>query len=260
MLLARAQPHQLAEFSNVPEQDLRPCVFETDAQMGVGVGPKAPLRFGGQCGARRARHQPWTGRGFRKELPGHPEMYDEAAAVIELRNQVLAAARERPDGPPGERPAQLGRRGDEEVAGLGGVDLADAPADQQRLDLPPRHLDLGKLGHWNSSADWGELPQLTSSSARRAHQPCRRPTHLADQRSARLELPTGDHFSGLGGRTMEGWRGNGDPGRCMGVNRERICASSELDLLAEARSHDVHRLLPGRRRSVARARIRRSAT
>ena len=123
MLFARAQPHQLAEFSNIPEQDLRPRVFETDAQMGVGVGPKAPLRFGGQCGARRTRHQPWTGRGFRKELPGHPEMHDEAAAVIELRNQVFSAARERPNGPPRERPAQLGRRGDEEVTGLRGVDL-----------------------------------------------------------------------------------------------------------------------------------------
>jgi hypothetical protein len=39
------------------------------------------------------------------------------------------------------------------------VDLADAPADQQRLDLPPRHLDLGKLGHWDPPADWGEIPQ-----------------------------------------------------------------------------------------------------
>ena len=48
VFLTRAQPHQLAEFSNIPEQDLWSGVFETDAQMGVGVGPKAPLRFGGQ--------------------------------------------------------------------------------------------------------------------------------------------------------------------------------------------------------------------
>ncbi len=111
--------------------------------MGVGIGSKAPLLFGRDRCARGAREQARTRGGLREELPRHPEMHDESTVVVELRDEVLSATRERPDRAPGERAPQPRGRRDEQVARLGGVDLADAPTDQQRLDAPPRHLDFG---------------------------------------------------------------------------------------------------------------------
>jgi hypothetical protein len=85
-------------------------------------------------------------------------MHDETAAVIELRNQIFTATVERADSPSRKRPPQLSGWRDEEITGLCGVDAADPPAHQKGGDSAPRYLDLGKLGHWNSSAERGEPP------------------------------------------------------------------------------------------------------
>jgi hypothetical protein len=88
-----------------------------------------------------------SGRGAGEELTRHPEVNHQPAAPVQARQQVLPAPPQLFHGAPGETPSQAGRRGEEELAGAGGVGGADAAPDQQGLDLPPRYLDLRELRH-----------------------------------------------------------------------------------------------------------------
>jgi hypothetical protein len=71
----------------------------------------------------------------------------QALAVVETREQVLADALERHDAAAAQATAQQGGRREEEVARNGREHPLDATADEQRLELPPRDLDLGQLRH-----------------------------------------------------------------------------------------------------------------
>jgi hypothetical protein len=71
----------------------------------------------------------------------------QACAVVELEQQVLADAREGLCAPTREALAQRGGRRDEEVAWSGGVDLRDRASDEARLELAPGDFDFGQLWH-----------------------------------------------------------------------------------------------------------------
>jgi hypothetical protein len=176
--LVGAQQLHLAELARVAEEDVRTAVGEAQAQMRVHVGrePRA-LLLRRERGLHRGREQPWTAHTGPEQLAGHAQVQEQPALVVEVADQVLAAAFE-PLHPPAVQLARerCGRR-EEEVAPLRGDDLHDRAADQQRLDLTARDFDLRQLGH----------RPACSSSPGRTH--CATPRHRRERHRAWLRAP-----------------------------------------------------------------------
>ncbi len=133
----------------------------------MGVGDEDVLLLRGQRGAHRRGEQPDARHALGEELPGHAQMEQETAAVVERRDQVLADAHEierRAAAQP--RPQALGRS-QEEVARTGGMDGGDAAADERGTDALARHLDLGQLRHVRTSGAPGR--EAADRARRRPH-------------------------------------------------------------------------------------------
>jgi hypothetical protein len=108
------------------------------------------LLLGLERGANGRRQQPHARDARSEDLAGHAEVQQQAVAVVEASEQVLADSLEQLEATAAKSAAQLGGGSQEEVARDRRVDARDAAADEQRLELPPRDLDFGELGHGTS--------------------------------------------------------------------------------------------------------------
>ena len=130
MALSGLEQHHLPEFPDVAEVDLGSAVDEIHRQMGVLVGSKVFLLLGGQGRPRGGRKQPDASGFAREELAGHPEVNQQAAAVVEYRQEVLPSPLQAPDDAILHAvPEDVWGR-EKEIAIGGGLNGLDAPVHQ----------------------------------------------------------------------------------------------------------------------------------
>jgi len=112
----------------------------------VGLEP-AQLSLGRQRAGAGLSQQPRTSGTRDKQLPRHPQVQQQARVVVQPGDQIFAAPLEREHATARKAAPQARGRGDEEVAGRGGLRLTDRASDQQRRDLTARDFDFGQFGH-----------------------------------------------------------------------------------------------------------------
>ena len=201
--LVAAEHDRVAEAPRVGEPQLRAVVEDEPspqvARVGVGLveaGRAEPIRLHQVDGRVRARPAD-------QQVAGHPQVHDQRRPVVELDDQVLAAAPDRLDPPPGERLLDAVRQLRARPALVEDLGRLDRAAARLGLELAAHGLDLGKLGHTGqssllSSADAdrrrrpraprGNRPRASTTppARRRACRPSRRPETRA---SAALSRP-----------------------------------------------------------------------
>ena len=115
-----------AEAARVREEDMR-AVAQLE--------PHAQVR---RCGALVAE----------QEVPGHPQVHDEEHLVLELADEVLAAAPEALDPPAGDGVLELRRRRRLAPARIEDVHPLEDPALERGRQMALDRLYLGQLGHY----------------------------------------------------------------------------------------------------------------
>ena len=122
-------------------------------RVGVGLSGGGGARGGGRA---RPELDPYAhvrrlGPGLAEHRARHAQVLDEVDLVVEHPDQVLAAALEPQHASPAQRIGQFVRLQRTRPAGVEDLDLAHAPALDERRELASDGLDLGKLGHGRPS-------------------------------------------------------------------------------------------------------------
>src|SRR5262249_37184750 len=177
-LAGREQAH-LPELADVAEVERRAAVVELEAEVRVLVRHEAVLLLRSERGAPVGGGQANGARVLGEELSGHAQVEQQATAVLELRQQVLPAPLERGDDRARQLALEPRRRGQEEVALLGGEDLRNPPPHEERRDPPACDFDFGELGQGPSvrATFCGCASRATPSCTSRSSRGCgsRRP-------------------------------------------------------------------------------------
>ena len=145
--LPRRQPEDLPELAHVAHVHRLSPVLEVEVQVGVDIWLEALLFLGGEGGPGGGGEQAQARGRLREELSRHTQVQQQARTVVQAGHQVLAPALQGFDAAAPQRRPQFLGRGEEEVAGVGGMEISDAPAHHQGFDALARGLDLGEFRH-----------------------------------------------------------------------------------------------------------------